>query len=68
MKNQDINNKEWLNYIEKGIEPPNVVVQKDKIDTKSQLRAKYPRILFPTGRIIKSVSVKQCKAIRNQEQ
>lgn len=60
-------NNEWLQHIEKGKEVPNAIKLKKKIDTKEQLKAKYPNMIFPTKRIVKTFSDKQRKAIRNQE-
>ena len=60
----DINdNNEWVQYIEKGKEVPNAIKSRKKIDTKEQLRKKYPDMPFPTDRIVRTFSDKQRKAL-----
>ena len=63
----DNKNNEWLQYIEKGKEAPNAIKLKKKIDTKEQLREKYPSVPFPTDRIVKTFSNKQTKAVKGEK-
>jgi len=65
-KNANQNN-EWLKFIEEGVDIPNAIKRKVRLDTRNQLRVKYPKMpIYPT-RIIKTVSDKQQRGIKIQE-
>jgi len=57
---------EFLRYIEDGKDVPNAVKPKKFVDIKKALRTKYPGVPIPTGRAIRTVSDKQCRAIKIQ--
>lgn len=67
MKNQSNNDSEWQAFLDTGKQVIKAVNSKEIIDVHQKLKSKYPGTPMPNpNRIIKTVSSKQQRAIREQ--
>lgn len=66
MRSQDPNNQ-FQKFLETGKQNPMAIKPKEKVDTQSALRAKYPGIPLPTHRAIKTFSDKQRRAVKREQ-